>query len=160
MKPVLLFLFWYKISKCSIINTFSCHVETWITNPSAHVPTHDIKMTWNYTMQKQARNNRRIMIITLLTHHLGKKSSNKKGTMLLFVHVLYYAEKVWKTVWAHANAKNVTKPGYFEKSCKCCNYRCNLNKQQQVFQRLGSPLCKGICVHYSQVNWSCVDKRA
>lgn len=40
------------MSKSSNINTFCCHVETWITNPSAHVPTQNIKKTLNYTMRK------------------------------------------------------------------------------------------------------------
>lgn len=52
MNSVSHFFFWYKMSKSSNINTFCCHVETWITNPGAHVPTQNIKKKLNYTMRK------------------------------------------------------------------------------------------------------------
>lgn len=60
-------------------------------------------LKWHEIIQckNQARNKRRIMIIKLLITELGPT---------VFVYMLYYAENIWKMVWTHANAKNVTKP--------------------------------------------------
>lgn len=42
------FFFWYKICKFSINDTFSHHVGTQMSIPSARVPAQNIKMIWNY----------------------------------------------------------------------------------------------------------------
>lgn len=159
------------MSKFSFINTFSCHVEAWITNPSAHVSTPNVKITWNYTMHKTSQkqkthNNNNNNDKTFDTAPRNQKLK-RKGTILLKSQNLvllclctcYIMPRTYGRPCEHMlmlsmwqNHDNHGQEGYFEKSCKCCNYRCNLNKQQQVFQRLASPWCTGICVHYSQVN--------